>query len=52
MKQSFAHGLSPERLKRLDDIMSRYIEEGQIAGIATLIHRRGQRGHLGLYTRC
>ena len=41
--------MSSERLERLDRAMQRYVDEERLAGIATLIARRGKIAHLGLY---
>ena len=38
-------GFSPERLKRVDEVMQRYVEEGRISGIINLAARRGQVVH-------
>src|SRR5689334_1721564 len=42
-------GVSTDRLRRLDTAMQRYIDEGKIAGIATMLARRGQIFHVGMY---
>jgi len=42
-------GLSSERLARLDATMKQYADEGRIAGVVTLIARRGRVAHLGSY---
>lgn len=39
-------GLSSERLARLDKIMQRYVDENKLAGVVTLIARRGKIAHL------
>jgi CubicO group peptidase (beta-lactamase class C family) len=39
-------GLSTERLHRLDTIMQKHIDAGDIAGVVTLVARRGQLVHL------
>ncbi len=39
-------GFSPERLERLDSRMQSYVDEGQLAGIVTLISRGGRIVHL------
>jgi CubicO group peptidase (beta-lactamase class C family) len=39
-------GLSTERLQRLDTIMQKHIDAGDIAGVVTLVARRGQLVHL------
>ncbi len=38
-------GVSPERLKRIDDVVKRYIDENRVAGAVTLVARRGQVVH-------
>jgi len=40
-------GFSRERLARLDAAMQRYVEQKKLAGIITLVARRGQIAHLG-----
>ena len=42
-------GMSSERLKRLDKVMQRYVDNQRLAGAATLIARRGKIAHLGVY---
>jgi len=37
-----ATGLSRSRLGRMRDIMAGYVERGQVPGIVTLVHRRGE----------
>jgi CubicO group peptidase (beta-lactamase class C family) len=39
-------GFSPERLKRVDQTMQRYVDQGKISGILNLVARRGQVAHL------
>ena len=39
-------GFSAERLGRIGAVMGRYVDEGKLPGIATLIARRGQIVHL------
>jgi CubicO group peptidase (beta-lactamase class C family) len=39
-------GFSPERLRRLDAAMQGYIDRGEVAGVVTLIARRGKVVHL------
>ncbi|MGD9161479.1 MAG: serine hydrolase domain-containing protein, partial [Desulfobacteraceae bacterium] len=39
-------GLSSERLARLDDVMRRYVDEKKLAGVLTLVARRGKIAHL------
>ncbi len=41
-----AQGFCAERLGRIGAAMGRYVDEGKLAGIATLIARRGQIVHL------
>jgi CubicO group peptidase (beta-lactamase class C family) len=40
-------GLSSERLKRIDAMAQRYIDEGKLAGLVTLVARRGLVAHFG-----
>ncbi|MCM2417425.1 serine hydrolase domain-containing protein [Streptomyces sp. RKAG293] len=35
-------GLSGERLDRMRDVMSGYVERGDVPGLVTLVHRRGE----------
>jgi CubicO group peptidase (beta-lactamase class C family) len=42
-------GFSSQRLKRLDSVMQRYIDEGKIAGVVNILARRGQVFHMGCY---
>jgi CubicO group peptidase (beta-lactamase class C family) len=42
-------GLSSARLQRLDTVMQRYIDRGQLAGLITVLVRRGQVAHLGIH---
>ena len=39
-------GISSERLKRVHDVMQRYIESGEVAGTVTLVARKGRVVHL------
>ena len=38
-------GLSPDRLGRIRTAMGRYVDEGKLAGILTVVARRGQIAH-------
>jgi len=38
-------GFSTERLKRLTRAMQSYVDNGGIAGVATLVHRHGEEAH-------
>lgn len=38
-------GLSAQRLKRLHDVMTGYVERGEVPGLVTLVARRGE-GHI------
>ena len=38
-------GMSAERLARIEPAMADYVERGEIAGISTLVSRRGQIVH-------
>ena len=42
-------GLCSERLERLDDLFRAYVDNGDVAGAATLIARRGRVAHLGTF---
>jgi len=42
-------GLSSSRLQRIDRIMQGYVERGQLAGIITVVMRRGVVAHFGMY---
>ena len=42
-------GMSPGRLKDIDIVMQEYIDQGKLAGISTLIARRGKVVHFGCY---
>jgi CubicO group peptidase (beta-lactamase class C family) len=38
-------GFSAERLKRLTAGMQGYVDRGEVAGVVTLVHRRGEEAH-------
>src|ERR1700744_5102241 len=40
-----AGGLSANRLKRLHDVMTGYVERGEVPGLVTMVARRGE-GHV------
>jgi CubicO group peptidase (beta-lactamase class C family) len=40
-------GLSSKRLKRVDAMAQRYTEEGKLAGLVTLVARKGRVAHFG-----
>jgi len=42
-------GLSSERLFRLEATMSSYVEDGKVAGLSTMIYRRGEVAHFETY---
>jgi CubicO group peptidase (beta-lactamase class C family) len=42
-------GFSAERLERINFKMQRYIDEGKVAGIVTLVARRGHVAHFGKF---
>ena len=42
-------GLCSERLQRLNDLFRAYVDNGDMAGAATLIARRGRVAHLGTF---
>ena len=44
-------GMSSERLARLDAVMQDYVNQGRIAGIATVVTRGGKLVHFGTYGR-
>ena len=41
-----AVGLSSERLRRLSGVMKRYVDDGRVAGVVTLVARGGRIAHL------
>ncbi|MBA2628299.1 MAG: hypothetical protein H0U85_09820 [Gemmatimonadales bacterium] len=41
-----ALGFSPARLARIDTVMQRYVDSGQVAGVVVLIARHGQVAYL------
>jgi CubicO group peptidase (beta-lactamase class C family) len=41
-----AVGLSSARLKRIGDLMRRYVDEGRVPGVVTLVCRKGRIAHL------
>lgn len=44
-------GFSPERLKRLDGMMTRIVEEKRLAGVVTLLTRHGKMVHVSAHGR-
>jgi CubicO group peptidase (beta-lactamase class C family) len=42
-------GFSSSRLERLDAAVQRYVDEGKVAGLVTLLSRRGQIFHAGCH---
>jgi CubicO group peptidase (beta-lactamase class C family) len=42
-------GLSSSRLQRLDRAMQGYVDRGQLAGLITVLMRRGEVAHFGMY---
>jgi CubicO group peptidase (beta-lactamase class C family) len=42
-------GLSSERLKRIDELMNRHVEEKKIAGSVVLVSRRGKIAYFKTY---
>lgn len=42
-------GMASSRLARMDSVMQAYVAEGRIAGVVTLVARRGQIAHLKGY---
>ncbi|HNT78572.1 MAG TPA: serine hydrolase domain-containing protein [Anaerolineae bacterium] len=39
-------GLSSARLKRVDQVMQKYVDQGKLPGVLSLVARRGQTAHL------
>ena len=49
LMKSGATGMSPERLKRIDDYLQRrYVDAGKLPGTLTMVARRGEIAHLGV----
>ncbi|MBN2584323.1 MAG: beta-lactamase family protein [Planctomycetes bacterium] len=44
-------GLCPERLGRIGELIGRYVDSGIVAGVITLVARRGRIGHLECFGR-
>ena len=42
-------GVSPERLRRLDAGLKRFVDEGRLAGVTALLSRRGKIVHAGSF---
>ncbi|MDQ2650112.1 MAG: beta-lactamase family protein [Actinomycetota bacterium] len=42
-------GFAPERLARLDAVLHRYVDDGKLPGVQTLVSRRGQLAHRDVY---
>ena len=42
-------GFSADRLRHIDRTMQRYVDEGKLAGLVTLLARRGQVFQQGCY---
>ncbi len=42
-------GLSSTRLQRLEHVMQGYVDRGQLAGLITVLLRRGEVAHFGMY---
>ncbi|MEO9222363.1 MAG: serine hydrolase domain-containing protein [Mycobacteriaceae bacterium] len=42
-------GFAPERLRKLDDVLDRYVDDGRLPGVQTLVSRRGQLAHRDCY---
>jgi len=42
-------GLSSERLARIDAVMQEHVDQKKVAGVVTLIARKGKLAHLGVY---
>ena len=43
------HGFDPQRLTRIDQLASHYLNAGHFAGLVTLVSRRGHLIHLGCH---
>jgi len=43
------HGFDEDRLGRLDAVLHRYVDDGKLPGVQTLISRRGELVHRDLY---
>nr|WP_255566604.1 serine hydrolase domain-containing protein [Iamia sp. SCSIO 61187] len=43
------HGFDRDRLGRLDAVLHRYVDDGKIPGVQTLVSRRGELVHRDLY---
>lgn len=44
-----SQGFDPQRLRRLDAVLHRYVDEGHLPGVQTAITRRGELIHRDLY---
>src|SRR3954471_21406089 len=44
-------GISPERLQRIDLNMKRLVDDGQVAGLVTLLERHGKVAYTGVVGR-
>ena len=44
-----AVGLSAERLERVSDVMRPYVEDNRVAGLMTMVYRRGEVAHFRAY---
>lgn len=38
-------GMSPERLKRLSTVLTDYVERGEVAGLVSMVYRKGELAH-------
>jgi CubicO group peptidase (beta-lactamase class C family) len=41
-----AVGMCPKRLERVHDVVRRYVDEGRVSGVLTMVARRGRLAHL------
>ncbi|MDQ8186529.1 serine hydrolase domain-containing protein [Pelagicoccus sp. SDUM812002] len=42
-------GMSSQRLERLDSVLQKMVDDGELPGAVVLVARHGQRAHLGVY---
>lgn len=49
MDDTIIAGVSVERLRRLDAVLHRYVDDGKLPGVQTLVHRRGELVHRDCY---
>lgn len=49
MGSSLVHGFDRDRLGRLDAVLHRYVDDGKVPGVQTLVSRRGELVHRDRY---